>query len=328
MNKHATGLRHLAITILPLLILLSACGSPAPGVRGSGTVEATEITVAARTSGELLEVRFKEGEQVKRGDVLAEIEAEDIRLQINQQEQRLEQARAQLDILLSGAREEDVRQAEARLAQVRQAFELARTSYKRVQRLYKGGSATSSELDKAETEYEQARARVSSAEAQLDKLTGEARPEEIRAARAKVAEAQAGLQRLKRHLEDATITAPRSGTLTTVARESGEYVSPGTPLFTIADLTEVYLTIFIPEPQLGKVRLGQEAKISVDGMPERGFTGRVSKIAQEAEFTPKNVQTQEARSQLVFAVEISINNPQGIFKIGMPADARLLTEPE
>lgn len=310
------------------LFFLVACGAPEGGVRGSGTVEATELTLSARVQGELLSVEVAEGDRVETGDLLGRIEREDLELQLRQAEHRLETARAQLDLLLAGARGEDVRQAQAQLEQAEQALELTRKSYERVQRLYDGGSTTESELDRAETEFEQARSRVASAQAQVEKLQSMARPDEVRASRARVGEAEAGVERVRRRLSDTVVRAPRAGTVTTRARESGEYVAPGTPLFTIADLSTVFLTIYVPEPSLGEIALGQEAEVSVDGMPERTFHGRVTTIAQEAEFTPKNVQTQDARAQLVFAVEITIDNPEGIFKIGMPADARILTEAE
>lgn len=310
------------------LLLLGACGEEDLGVRGSGTVEATEITISARTQGELLSVDAEEGEVVEEGELLAQIEREDLELQLQQAEHRLEATQAQLDLLLAGARNEDLRQGEAQLEQAEQAFELSSKSYRRVQHLYEDGSATPSDLDRAETEFEQARSRVASAQAQVEKLRSMARPEEVRASRAKVAEAQAGVERVRRRLADTLVHAPRAGTVTIRAREAGEYVSPGTPLFTVADLRRVYLTIYIPEPSLGRIALKQEAELFVDGLPERTFRGRVTHIAEEAEFTPKNVQTQDARAQLVFAVEIAIDNSEGVFKIGMPADARIVTEPE
>lgn len=326
MSNGVMAVLRLGSVGLVSLILLVACGDHLSGVRGSGTVEATEVTVAARVQGELLSVEVDEGETVEKGAVLAQIDGEDLELQLRQAEQRLEGAQAQLDLLLSGARSEDLRQAQAQLEQTRQALELARKSYERVRRLHEAGSATPSELDRAETEFEQARSGVRSAEAQVEKLESMARPEEVRAARAQVAEAQTGVDRVRNRLADTVVKAPRAGTVTTRAREAGEFVAPGTPLFTIADLSTVYLTIYVPEPSLGTLALGQQAEISVDGMPERRFTGEIRRIAEEAEFTPKNVQTQDARAQLVFAVEISIDNSEGVFKIGMPADARILTE--
>ena len=311
---------------LVTLLFLVACGASETGVRGSGTVEATEVTLSAKARGEILSVDAEEGDRVDTGAVLAHIEREDVELQLEQAEQRLEAANAELDLLLAGARSEDRRQAQAQLEQAEQALELARKSYERTQRLSENGSATPSDLDRAETEFEQARSRVAAARAQVEKLQSVARPAEVRAARARVAEARAGVERVRRRLADTVVEAPRSGTITTRAREAGEYVGLGTPLFTLADLSTVYLTIYVPEPSLGKVAIGRSAEVYVDGMPERTFEGRVTRIAEEAEFTPKNVQTEDARAQLVFAVEITIDNSEGIFKIGMPADARIATE--
>lgn len=326
MSNGLVAVMRLVLVGLVSFFLLMACGKPSTGVHGSGTVEATEVTVAARVQGELLSVEAEEGDRVEKNEVLAQIDREDLELQLRQAEQRLEATRAQLDLLLAGARREDLRQAEARLEQARQALDLARKSYERVERLYEGGSATPSELDRAETEFEQAQSRVTAAQAQVEKLESMARPEEVRAARARVAEAQTGVDRVRRQIAESVVRAPRAGTVTTRAREAGEFVAPGSALFTIADLSTVYLTIYVPEPSLSSISLGQEAEISVDGMEDRRFYGEVTRIAEEAEFTPKNVQTQEARAQLVFAVEITIDNEEGVFKIGMPADARILTE--
>lgn len=311
---------------LATLLLLAACAEQPAGVYGSGTVEATEVTVAARVQGELISVAVNEGDRVEKGEVLAQIDREELELQLRVAEQRLEASRAQLDLLLAGARSEDLRQAQAQAEQARQALELARKSYERVERLSETGSATPSELDRAQTEFEQARSRVAAAEAQVEKLQSMARPEEVRVARAHAAQAQTGVDQVRRRLAESVVKAPRAGTVTIRAREEGEFVAPGTALFTIADLSTVYLTIYVPQPSLSSIALGQKAEITVDGMPERTFVGEITRIAEEAEFTPKNVQTQDARAQLVFAVEITIDNEEGIFKIGMPADARISRE--
>ena len=327
MANGARAILKAGTVALAAALLLLGCDESENGVTGSGTIEAMEITISARSQGVLLSVDVKEGSSVEEGEILARVERDELELQLEQARQRLESAGAQRDLLIAGARREDLRQAEAQLNQVREALELARKSYERAQRLHEAGSTTSSELDRAEAEFEQARSRVTSAEAQLEKLESMARPEEIRVAQARVAEAQAGVERIRRRLADTVVEAPRGGTVTTRAREAGEYVAPGTPLFTIADLSTVFLTIYVPEPTLGDIVLGQEATVFVDGMGERTFSGRVTRIAEEAEFTPKNVQTEDARAQLVFAVEITIDNSDAVFKIGMPADARIITEP-
>lgn len=323
MHKHALPARTAILMLLAALFAFSSCSEERPGIRGSGTVEATEITIASRMQGELLSVPVKEGQRVEADTLLARIDAEDLRLQLEQRRQQLRRLKARLELLREGAQPEEIRGARARLEETRHALELARSSLERIRKLYEGGSATPSDLDKAKADFAQAESRVEAAAAQLQKLESLPRPREVEAMEAQLAEAQAGVKRLERRLEDAELRAPRSGTITTVAREEGEYLTPGTPLFTLADLSQVYLTIFVPEPQLGRISLGQQAEISVDGMPERSFTGEVSRIAEEAEFTPKNVQTQEARAQLVYAVEIRIENSEGVFKIGMPADASI-----
>lgn len=313
---------------LSVALLLAGCDNREPGVGGSGTVEATEITVAARAQGEILTVEVSEGDRVEAGTLLARIEREDLELQLRQAEQREAFARARLDGVLRGAQEEDLRHAAAQLEEARQTFELAKKSYGRLRGIYDSGGATPSELDRAETELERGRAAVSAAEAQLDKLQNLPRPEDVRVARAQLDEASAGTERLRRRLRDTDVVAPRDGTVTIRVREAGEYVVPGAPLFTIADLSTVYLMIYIPEPFLGELAVGQEARVSVDGVPQRTFQGHVARIAEEAEFTPKNVQTEDARAQLVYGVEIRIDNRDGVFKIGMPAEARILTEEE
>ena len=305
------------------LLVYSGCGEADTGIRGSGTVEATEVTISARVGGEILTMEVSEGARVEQGDTIARIDAEDLELQLEQQQQRLRRLYSNLELLEQGAEPEDIRQAEAGLDQAEQTLELARSSYERTKNLLEKGSATPSEFDRAKTELGRAQAGVASARARLDKLETMPRPEEVEAMRAQIAEADAGIRRTERRIRDATLIAPRAGTIVTVAREEGEYVNPGTPLCTLADLSEVYLTIYIGEPKLGRISLGQQAEIFVDGMPDTEFSGRVSRIAEEAEFTPKNVQTRDARAELVYAVEITIDNRRGIFKIGMPADARI-----
>ena len=322
MNAHYTRIKATWIAIAGILLFGSCVESP-HGVAGSGTIEATEVVLSARSQGELLQVLVEEGDIVSKGQLLAMVDPGSIELELNQAELRSEVMQAQLELLLAGAREEDLQLAEASLDQARQSFELVEKTYTRIKSSYEGGGTSTSEFDKARTDLDQARSRVRAAEAQLEKLQGLVRPQELRSARAQVAEAQAAAQRVRARLTDTRIVAPRGGTITTKVREAGEYVTPGIPLFTIADLTRVRLTIYVPELDLPKIVLGQNAAVYVDGRPGQAFTGRITHVAEEAEFTPKNVQTTEARSKLVYAVEIGLDNPDGVFKIGMPAAAQV-----
>lgn len=314
------------VTIVFAGLAFSGCEQHETGIAGSGTIEATTVTVSTRVSGEILEMTVKEGEYVHSGDVLAQIDPTDLQLELNQVEQTVVVYDAQLALLLAGAREEDLQQARAGVEQARESLELAERTLARATQLYEGGSTTSSELDQAQTQYELARSRETAARAALEKLVAYARPEEIRVAEAQLAGARAAEERVREHLEQTTVTAPQEGIIIVRAHEPGELAVPGTPLYRIADLSVVTLTVYLPGPQIASIRLNQEALVTVDGLPDRRFSGRVSHIADEAEFTPKNVQTSEARSRLVYAVEITLSNDEGIFKIGMPADAILEEE--
>ena len=144
-------------------------------------------------------------------------------------------------------------------------------------------------------------------------------------------EARASLAEQQRYLDEMTVRAPTAGTVLVRTVERGEWVQPGTPLYTLVDLNQLYLKIYVPEPDIGKIVHDQPARVHVDAFPKRFFPARVSKIASEAEFTPKNVETREERVKLVFAVELALDeNPDGVLKPGMPADAvvRLEDGPE
>lgn len=297
------------------------CAVETESLAGSGTFEAREIVVSAQTAGEIVTVAVSEGERVRRGDLLIAIDPTDLELQARQLEYRLEAARLRLSLLREGARTEDVRQAQARLREAEEALALAEKTFQRTRNLYDAGSTPTSEMDRAETTYRQAAARVEMAQAQLDLVMDASRPQEVRIAEANVGEIEATVDQIVTKINRATVTAPIDGTVVTLARDYGEYVGPGTPLLQIADLSSVYLTIYVPEPRLGEVTIGQNATIIVDGRDEE-YQGTVSRIAEEAEFTPKNVHTADARAQLVYAVEISAENPDGVFKIGMPGEAR------
>lgn len=317
-----TALRLVGMSIV-VFCSITACTSETEVLGGSGTIEAREIIVSAQTAGEVVAIGVAEGERVEAGDLLLEIDATDLELQARQLEHRLDAARLKLDLLQEGARSEDIRQARAHVREAEEVFALAEKTYQRTQSLYDAGSTSTSEMDRAETNYRQTAARLELAQAQLDLVLDASRPQEVRIGEANVAEIEAAIEQVHTRIRRASVVAPIDGTVITVVRDFGEYVGPGTPLLQIADLQTVHLTVYVPEPRLREVQIGQEAIITVDGSAEE-FQGTVSRVAEEAEFTPKNVQTADARAQLVYAIEITIANPNGIFKIGMPAEARFI----
>jgi multidrug efflux pump subunit AcrA (membrane-fusion protein) len=182
------------------------------------------------------------------------------------------------------------------------------------------------QVDEAEAQYQAAEAVVQMAQAQLDALQAGATDEEIAIVEAQVEQAQAALDGLIALHGKLTIAAPLGGLVLERSIHEGELAAPGATLITLGDLDKVTLTVYVPEDQLGKVLIGQEVEVRVDSFPERAFIGTVVAIAHEAEFTPRNVQTQEERVNMVFAVDVSIPNPDHALKPGLPADAVIVVE--
>lgn len=183
-----------------------------------------------------------------------------------------------------------------------------------------------SQVDAAKAQYDSAQAAVAVAEAQLAALKAGPSEEQVAAARAQVEKAEAALATLEVQLAKTVIYVPGDGVVVERVAHVGELAVPGATLLTIANLDEVTLTLYIPEKDLGRVRLGQAAEVTVDAYPDRTFRGQVVHIASEAEFTPKNVQTKEERVNTVFAVKVRIPNPDHALKPGIPADAVLVPD--
>lgn len=178
------------------------------------------------------------------------------------------------------------------------------------------------EVGLAQADRELARQQKLAKEAAVAEQDVERARLEVDVQKATLREARAALAEQQRYLEEMTVRAPTAGTVLVRTVERGEWVQPGTPLYSLVDLNQLYLKIYVPEPDIGKLALGQEARVHVDAYPRRSFPARLSKVASEAEFTPKNVETRQERVKLVFAVELTLaENPGGVLKPGMPADA-------
>ncbi len=309
------------------VILLLDCRGQREGgpISASGTIEAVEVSVAAKTTGQVEKILVEEGSRAQVGDELAVIDSDRLAIQLRQADAGVDLARSQLNLLLKGARIEDIRQTEEAAKQAEAGLFLAGEDLKRIRTLFEKESATAKMKEDAEARYQVALAQREAARQALLKVRKLFRPEEVGAAQARLAQAEAGRDLLQKTIADATIISPVTGVVTHKAVEPGEFVGPGTPLLTIADLDNVRLNIYVTEVELGRVSLGQRAEIRIDSHPERSLNGTVIFISPEAEFTPKNVQTKEERVKLVYRVKIEIGNPEGILKPGMPADALIMT---
>jgi HlyD family secretion protein len=296
-------------------------GRPKEVISASGTIEAVEINVASKVVGQIVKLAAEEGRRVKPGDTLAVVDHAALDIQFRQAEAGVRLAEAQLALLVKGARSEDIRQAEEALKQAEASWKLAEEDARRMRDLARSGSVTPKSRDDAEARLAVAMAQRNAADEALKKVRRLARPEEVRAAEARLAQAQAAADLLARTIADCTVVAPSGGIVTHRAVEFGEFVSPGATVATLVDLDTVSVMIYVPEKDLGRIRLGDVAEIRIDAFPDKPFAGKVTTISPEAEFTPKNVQTKEDRVKLVFGVKIEIENKEGWLKPGLPADA-------
>lgn len=181
--------------------------------------------------------------------------------------------------------------------------------------------AAQAQVDQAQAAYQVAVSAAEAAKARADALAAGATSEQVAVAEASLRQAQASLAVLAVQREKMTIRSPLDGIVTSRSLRAGELATAGAPMVSVADLTRPRLTVYIPEDQIGLIRLGQQVKVTVDSFPDRTFEGQVSYISPQAEFTPKNVQTQKERVNTVFAVRVSLSNPDLLLKPGVPADA-------
>jgi HlyD family secretion protein len=298
MNR-LSRIRH----FLPVVMLALACASCSKKQKsvfeGSGTFEATEILVGAKTAGTVVEKTVTEGDTVAEGQVIARIETDKILLQKRQLQAGLDELRL------------NIRNAERSADLVRETFEAAERKFNRIRSLRDSSSVSQQQYEDAETAYKAASTQNENA------ATG------LKALKAKEEQLALQIDRADSQLGDATIASPIRGTVLQTYVERGEIARPGGPVASLADLGRMWIKVYIKEPVLGKIRLNDEAALKISSYPDREFRGRVTWISDKAEFTPKMVQTKDARSDLVYAVKISVPNPDGVLKIGMPADVVL-----
>jgi len=314
----------------------------------SGRIEGDEVMIAPKISGRVLAVTKNRGDMVAAGEVLVQLTSDQIQAQLDRAreqerywQERVRQAWVEMDYT-AGQVPAEIAAAEARLAaaqaRVQEAeAELAKHSqdFRRYEALFARQVIPAQKRDEVAALYQAASARRKAAQqeaaqaralmqqARLLPRTVELKRQEWQSAQANLAAAQAAVREAQANLADTVVLAPCHGILLTRTVEPGEVVTAGTPLFSLVDLQQLYLKVFINEPDIGKIRLGQEARIYVDAFPDRPFRATVSRVSPRAEFTPKYVETREERVKLVFAVELRAENPEGYLKPGMPGEAVL-----
>jgi HlyD family secretion protein len=282
---------------LVFLVLAAACRR-AEQPDAYGNVEATEVVVGAEASGRIETLRVNEGDTLAAGAVVGTIET--TRLGLQERE-----ISSQRDVSASR-----INEVEQQIGVLQVQRDIARRTYERTRRLYAQQAATAPQLDQTERDFRVLGEQIDAARAQQESIR-----REMKASDARIAQ-------VADQVENGTITNPIDGTVLATYAKTGEVTQTGAPLYRIADLRSVEVRAYVTETQLAAVRVGQAAQVTVDVSDKQRTTlnGTVTWVSSDAEFTPTPIQTREERADLVYAVKIRVANPNGVLKIGMPAD--------
>lgn len=286
-------LRSFIITMTGLILVVTGCATDTDPTGGSGLIEASESVVSAETSGQVVFHNFDEGSRVTAGDTLVIIDPSRLTLELAAVQAGLGVIKAQL---ITAALQ--VNQAET-------AESFAKSELERADQLLVSGTITQRLYDKAVFDSKQAGIARQTASAQVATLTAQA------------GQVDANLDRIMRQLADCYALAPISGVITEKFVEPGELLTPGKAIARIARLDPVTVKVYLTTDRFAGVKIGDQAEVSTESGGQT-FVGTIVWTSDEAEFTPKNVQTEQARADLVYAVKLSIDNPDRTLKIGMP----------
>ena len=294
-------------------------------IKVSGNIETTEVDVGFKIVGRIVSLSVQEGDWVEKGKVIAKLDDEDLRQRLEVARATLRSAQARLEKLLAGSRPEEVREAEASLHQAQFDFENKKVQYERMKALYERRVIPKEILDNSETGYKIAKAVLQRATENYNLVKEGPRKEDIEDARAQVEQARASLRLAETQLSYTVLHSPISGVILVKSGEIGEVVNPGRSILTLADIENVWLKAYIPETDLSRVKWGQEVMVTTDLRPQKAYKGRISFISSQAEFTPKQIQTEKERVTLVYRIKVDIPNLDRELKPGMPADGRIFT---
>jgi HlyD family secretion protein len=333
-------------------------------LQGSGTVEARNIRVGSKIGGRIDKVLVREGDSVQPGQVLITFDDKELLASLNESRANAEkarrgyrpeeiaearaaaaQAKADFELKKNGYRQEDIAAAQADLDRAKADEVRTHLDFDRDEELAKRGVVSKQQRDSAEANWKMALAQQHNARQKLDELQRGYRPEEIASAEAHYHQAQANTEKLERgnrredvdlaqagfaydeaRFRERQVTAPSAAIVEVLDVRPGDLIAPNTPVATLLEKDQIYVRIYIPETEYGRLKLGQKAEVRVDSFPKTVFEGVLEQINQQAEFLPRNVQTREERVHQVFGVKIRINDPAGHVLAGMAADVKLKPE--
>ena len=322
------------LLIPPLLLALLGTGAfwywsnrqdetPENRLQLYGNIDLRLINLAFEASGRIAQMQVSEGAQVKAGDELARLDDRRLSLARETAAAQVEAQRARLQELEAGSRPEEIRKLQAELDAAGVEAKNAIRNAARVRELERSKLASPQQSDDARTQADAARAQVKALEAALELAQAGAREEEISAARATLAALKAELALAERNLDDSVLYAPADGIVQSRILEPGDMASPQQPVYTLAKHQPLWARVYVGETDLGRVKPGMPAGVESDSFPGKSYAGWVGYISPSAEFTPKSVQTQEVRTDLVYQVRVFVCNPENELRLGMPVTVGL-----
>jgi len=327
MNKQAAR-RPLLVGVV-LLLLVGAAGyklyaPDSKGITATGTIEVTKADITPKVSGYIRDLHFDVGTNLQKGQVVFKIERADLKAQLLRDEAALAKAKAQLSELENGSRRQEVLEAEAAVQSAETVYANAKKDYDRYAALYAKGAVAAQQFDTAKVNNEVAYRSLQTAQAKLSLVQEGNRSETIEAQRLEVERNQAILAASKIEDADTIVYSPANGLILTKNFENGEYAAAGSPIATLGEMEDCWVKVYVASEQLGLIKVGQAVDVRIDSFPDKKFIGKIKEISQSAEYTPRQSITKRERANMVFAVKVRLDNSEGIFKPGMPADVVIL----
>lgn len=318
--------RLAAAALLPLFLASCRAGDDASVIRLNGRIEAALVDLAPKVPGRVVEVKVREGDRVKAGDLLVTLDLGETALSVDRDRDALGSARARLEDLRSGSRSQEVAAADADLADKRASVDLAKRDLARQESLMAKKVGVPRDLDRARTELARSLAAQEASSERLALAREGFRRFQKAQAGADVKRAETVLRQSETVARESEIHAPADGVVLHRMAEPGLLLGAGQPALTVAFADRLYVRTFIPETKLGRVRTGLAARVAVDAFPGRTFPARVTEISPVAEFTPKAVETREERVNLVYAAKVDLDRGWAEPLVpGQPAEVTLET---
>jgi HlyD family secretion protein len=326
--------RRVVIIIAALLVLTGAgwltyrqlAGTRPEKLILHGNVDIRQVNLGFRVSGRLQEMKFEEGDVVQAGDVIALLDDGPYQDQVRLAEAQVAQAQAGYTKMVNGFRREEIDQARAQLAQAKANYENALRTFDREDKLLQTHVISQSDYDAATSSRDSLKAMVQSAQANLDLELAGNRKEDIDNAKAQLDNAQANLDNAKRNLADCQLRASVDGVVITRAVEPGTIVATSTVVYSVCETSPVWIRTYVDERDLGRIYPGMKALVYNDTYPNHPYAAQVGFISPVAEFTPKNVETRELRTDLVYRLRVILEKPDRYVRQGMPVTVQLLDE--